>query len=272
MIKLTSAITLLSLYAQACSGQSAFLDDWFTRSDQAKASQPHWMTPLVTVTPRLEQEFRTDFTVQPFPGGDTVNYGNGKGLELIPSERVEILLNVPPYIEHNRGGVHDGFGDVSFVAKYRIAAREEEHGNYIVTAFLAAALPTGSYSNGARAAVISPTLAAGKGWGKFDVQSTLSIGLPAGSVDAIGHAIAFNNAFQYHVMPKLWPEFEVNSTFWKDGPLDGKTQTFLTPGIIFGRFRLHKRLAMALGAGVQIAVTQLHQYNHSYVFTIRFPF
>src|SRR5438477_5012549 len=26
----------------------------------AKESQPHWMTPVVTVTPRLEQEFRYD--------------------------------------------------------------------------------------------------------------------------------------------------------------------------------------------------------------------
>jgi hypothetical protein len=26
-----------------------------------QAAQPHWMTPLVTVTPRLEQEFRWDF-------------------------------------------------------------------------------------------------------------------------------------------------------------------------------------------------------------------
>jgi hypothetical protein len=34
---------------------------WFQRSDQAKADQPHWMTPLVTITPRLDQEFRTDF-------------------------------------------------------------------------------------------------------------------------------------------------------------------------------------------------------------------
>src|SRR5579859_249829 len=35
-----------------------YFDNWFVRSDAAKASQPHWMTPLVTVTPRLEQEVR----------------------------------------------------------------------------------------------------------------------------------------------------------------------------------------------------------------------
>jgi hypothetical protein len=30
------------------------LAEWFAISDGAKESQPHWMTPLVTVTPRLE--------------------------------------------------------------------------------------------------------------------------------------------------------------------------------------------------------------------------
>jgi hypothetical protein len=36
----------------------AWFEDWFARSDAAKDSQAHWMTPLVPVTPRLEQEFR----------------------------------------------------------------------------------------------------------------------------------------------------------------------------------------------------------------------
>jgi hypothetical protein len=31
---------------------------WFDRVDAAQASQPHWMTPITTVTPRLEEEYR----------------------------------------------------------------------------------------------------------------------------------------------------------------------------------------------------------------------
>ena len=31
---------------------------WFDRSNAAQASQPHWMTPITTVTPRLEQEYQ----------------------------------------------------------------------------------------------------------------------------------------------------------------------------------------------------------------------
>jgi hypothetical protein len=267
------AFSLALLLCGGLEAQDSFLSDWLDRSDQAKQDQPHWMTPLVTVTPRLEQEFRTDFVVeQTASGNDLVNFGNTKGLELIPVEPVEIILNAPPYLEHNQSNVHDGFGDVSFLSKFRLLSGNEESGNYILTVFLAASIPTGSYSNGTRSGVITPTIAGGKGWGKFDVQSTLGAALPTSHNHAIGHAIAFNAAFQYHVLPKLWPEFEVNSTFWKDGTEDGKKQTFLTPGLILGRFRLHGHLLAALGGGFQIAASHYHTYNHAVVVSLRFPF
>ncbi len=263
----------IPLVSWTASAQNGFLADWFQRSDRAKAEQPHWMTPLATVTPRLEQEFRTDFLVQRAAGGrDLLNLGGGKGLELIPSDRVELLLNVPPYLQHNDPSSRDGFGDVSFVAKCRLLAATEESGNYILTAFVGASVPTGSHDNGARAGIITPTIAAGKGWGRFDIQSTVSVGLPTSHANTIGHAIALNTAFQYHVLTRFWPEVEVNSTFWSGGARDAKEQTFITPGLILGRFRLRGRLVMALGAGFQIAATHYHAYNHAGVFTIRFPF
>jgi len=58
----------------------------------------------------------------------------------------------------------------------------------------------------------------------------------------------------------------------KGGTNNGKKQTFVTPAILFGRFPIHKRVALAGGAGFQIATTHYHQYNHAPVFTIRFPF
>lgn len=39
--------------SSASAGSNSFLDNWFATSDAAKESQPHWMTPVVTVTPRL---------------------------------------------------------------------------------------------------------------------------------------------------------------------------------------------------------------------------
>src|SRR3989449_4002090 len=72
--------------------------NWFVRSDKAKEEQPHWMTPIVTVTPRLEQEVREDFLWQPRPNGRYLtNYGGQKGLELIPTENTEIIIGIPTY-------------------------------------------------------------------------------------------------------------------------------------------------------------------------------
>jgi hypothetical protein len=269
-----ASICGLTAGAQIAGGrQGDFVQSWFSRSDKAKADQPHWMTPLVTVTPRLEQEFRSDFVVQRLASThDLLNFGNGKGLELIPHEKMELLFNVPPYLQHNDPDLHDGFGDVSFAAKYRLLSANEEAEKYVVTVFLAGSVPTGSYSNGARGGVITPTIAGGKGWGKFDFQSTFGAGLPTSHAATIGHPLALNSAFQYHVTAKLWPELEANATFWIGGKQDGKKQTFLTPGIIFGRFKIAGRVAMALGAGYQIAATHYHNYNHAPVFTVRFPF
>jgi hypothetical protein len=268
------AVAFFLVYSSGLlAADDGFLSTWFDRSDRAKAGQPHWITPLATVTPRLEQEFRTDFLVQLNPNENPiVNYGNSKGLELIPHERVEFILNVPPYLQHNRPNIHDGFGDASFLGKFRVLSKNEDRGNYIVTVFLAGSIPTGSYTNGAVASVITPTIAAGKGWGKFDFQSTLGAGLPISHAQTIGHAIASNNALQYHVLPQLWPELEINTTFWKGGTQDGKKQVFLTPGLTLGRFKLNKKVAMVFGAGYQIAVTHYHGYNHAAIFTLRFPF
>ncbi len=168
--------------------------------------------------------------------------------------------------------MRDGPGDVSFTMKYRFYARNEQKGNAILTAFLGGSIPTGTYKNGSSSAIVTPTLAGGKGWGKFDVQSTLAGTLPVNSVNILGRAIVSNTAFQVHVLKRLWPEAEINSTFWKGGANDGKKQTFLTPGLIFGRFPIHHRVAFVAGAGFQIAATHFSQYNHAVTATVRVPF
>ena len=38
----------------------------------------------------------------------------------------------------------------------------------------------------------------------------------------------FVAAFQYRVLRKLWPEFEVNATFWPNGKLSGDKQVFIS--------------------------------------------
>lgn len=250
-----------------------FIDKWQDRVQQTQAEQPHWITPLVTVTPRLEQEFRFDVLRQLTPSGELLNLGAGKGLELIPSRNIEIIIAAPPaYLIHNNPAIKDGFADESFLLKYRLASGNEEHGKYILTFFLGGSIPTGSYRNGSVAAVVTPTIAAGKGFGRFSVQSTLGVGLPVDSVSRLGHAVAWNTAFQYHARRFLWPELEVNSTFNEGGTNDGKKQTFLTPGLVVGRIPLRNRLGLTLGAGIQIAATHFHTFDHNLIFTARLPF
>jgi len=253
--------------------QDGYFATWFARVDKTKDEQPHWVTPLATTTPRLEEEYRYDQLWQTSAKGITTNnYDGGKGLELIPFEKVEVIFNVPPYLVHNDPKVRDGFGDVAFLVKYRLLSASEEHGSYILTAFLGWSLPTGDHKNGAAHAIITPTIAYGKGFGNFDLQGTFGVGLPTADTNLLGRNYAWNNTFQYRVLRKFWPEVELNSTFFQDGKNDGQRQNFVTPGLVMGRFRLWGRVGFTVGGGYQIATTHFHTSNHNAILSIRFPF
>ncbi len=91
---------------------ASWLSEWFNRVDEAQATQPHWITPLVTVTPRLEEEVRYDQLWQTLGNGATIdNFGGGKGLELIPTTTNEVILGVPPYMVRDNVKPASGFGD-----------------------------------------------------------------------------------------------------------------------------------------------------------------
>ena len=266
-------VPLLCFWPTLMRAQDGYFSDWFQRVDKTQAEQPHWITPLATTTPRLEEELRYDQLWQENAKGVTTNnYDGGKGLELIPFQKVEVIFNAPPYLDHNNPADKNGFGDVAFLVKYRLLSANEESGNYILTAFLGWSLPTGSYTNGARHAVITPTIAYGKGFGHFDAQGTFGIGMPTADTNLLGRTYAWNNAFQYRLFRKFWPEVELNSTFFQDGKNDGKKQNFVTPGLIIGRLHLWKRVGFTIGGGYQIATTHFHANNHNAILSIRFPF
>ncbi len=270
----------LCFFPTASSAQNGFFADWFNMVSRTQAGQPHWITPVNTTTPRLEQEFRYDIQWQTHNSGVTTdNYGVSKGLEIIPAKSVEVILAVPSYIVNNPDSPHDGFGDWQFLVKYRIAAGNEEHGNYILTAFYQMTFPTAQYQQGALSPVITPTIAYGKGYKKFDVQGTLGYSLPTGNVSLIGHTLPWNNTVQYHASKKIWPELEVNVNHFYGGngnivPTShpGKTSIYLTPGLVLGRFTIHNRLAFTAGGGFEIATTRFHPTNHIPILSIRFPF
>lgn len=271
-IVLRSMATALFFAASAlgASAQGGYFANWFQRVTKTQAEQPHWITPLFTTTPRLEEEFRSDILWTSATGGQNVNYGNGKGLELIPSEKTEIILGLPPYQVPVKGA--DGFGNIPLTLKYRLFTGNEENGNYIVTAFLAGSIPYGRFASNYGS--VTPTIAFGKGYRNFDFQGTIGWIIPTGGRQNSGTPIAYNTAFQYRVLRKLWPEVEANITAWPNGSskLVGEKQVFLSPGMVVGRIHLWKRLGLSVGAGEQIAITRFHQYNHAKTLSIRFPF
>lgn len=270
---LRCAVLLFVIAPRPVHAQEGYFANWFSRVNKTQAEQPHWITPLATTTSRLEEEFRYDiFWQNNAKGVITENYGGSKGLELIPFEKVEVIVSPPPYIVHHDPKVRDGFGDVSFLIKYRLLSGNEDHGNYILTAFLGWSLPTGDHKNGALNAIITPTVAYGKGFHAFDAQGTFGIGVPTANTNLIGRTYVWNNAFQYHVFRRFWPEVELNSTFFQDGKNDGKKQNFVTPGLVLGRFHLGKRLGLSVGGGYQIATTRFHLNNHNAILSVRFPF
>jgi hypothetical protein len=77
--------------------------------DEARASQPHFVSPLVTTHVMLVQQYRFDMSWQQDPSGGTVtsNYGASHGLEIIPTSRLEVGLFQPPYLAHGRHCLHD---------------------------------------------------------------------------------------------------------------------------------------------------------------------
>ena len=252
-------------------------DDWVSRwldgATASQAEQPSWVTPLVTVTPRLEQEYRFDFVRQQTATGYHVNnYGNGKGLELIPSENTEIVLNVPPYLDRTQPGAKSGWGDVSLLLKYRLLSANAQNGNYIVSAFIGPGFAPGEKPNGGIADTVNAAIAAGKGWGNFDVQSTLGVTVPRNHFDEVGRTWQWNTALQYRLPYRLWPEIEYNWTRFDGGPHDGRTQAFVTVGAVLGKIPLHDRVGLTLGAGFQHATTTFHTYNNALVLTGRMPF
>jgi hypothetical protein len=231
---------------------------WLRKVDKVRASQPHFISPIVTTHVLLVQQFRYDMSWQQDSTGNTItaNYGASRGLEIIPTTRLEVGIFPPSYFVH-QSQQPDGFGDLSFQVKFRAFSATEGKGDYFVGFFLGGSLPTGTPPNGLGHAVLSPTFAAAKGIGPWDIQSTIGANLPTAGTDAAGRMIVFNTAVNYRIKGIIWPMLEQNSTFWSGGTLDGNKEVFLTPGLVLGSFQLAKRL---------------RRYNHRWILSVRFPF
>ena len=264
--------------------QSDFIAAWQATAAQVRANQPAWSSPLVTTSGMLEQRVRFDFASQRAGNGSATEViDGGRGIDLIVTSSNEIQIAMPPYDVHQTStaaGSFSGFGDWPFVrVKQQLASSPASGGNYFVTAWLQVQAPIGVPQLTSRAWTFLPTLAFGKGWGDFDIQATIGGVLPASNVATLGDQIQANIAFQYRLMKVLWPEFEVNWTYYADGQRAGLNQIFLTPGLVIGRFQLTDRIMFTTGFGVQIAVSPEYRpkpltpaYNNAVLWTSRFNF
>jgi len=252
-----------------------YFGNWFKRATETQAEQPHWVTPLVTVTPRLEKELRYDQYHESLPGGHTLDvYGGGKGLELIPARPIEVIIGVPAWETENTSPQKSGWADETFLLKYRILSANQENGDYILTAFFGLSVPSGSDDFSSHHYGFAPTIAFGKGLGRFDFQSTVGVSIPdnGATVKGPGTPIAYNTALQYHAGQYFWPEVEFNYTYWPNGEHKYKNQLFVTPGLVLGRFPIWHRVGVTLGAGYQVAVSDKPLTRNNFILSARIPF
>jgi hypothetical protein len=106
-------------------------------------------------------------------------------LEIIPTTRLEVGIFPPGYLVH-QSKTPDGFGDLSWQVEFRVFSATEGKGDYFVGFFLGGSLPTGSPPNGFGHTVLSPTFAAAKGIGSWDIQSIIGANLPATGANLLG--------------------------------------------------------------------------------------
>ncbi|MBV8523653.1 MAG: hypothetical protein JOY71_16280 [Acetobacteraceae bacterium] len=260
-----------------------FFTHWFNRVDAARESQPHWTPPLMTLSPLITELLRVDGYYQQLGnGGDILNIGGGKGLFLVPTETNEFDIGLPTYQQRYHVQPGSGLSDLQFLLlKQRLLSAPEGQGDYIITAALAGQAPTGSALFTNNAYVITPSLLAGKGFGKFSIQAATSVAVPTSHQNTLGTSWATNTTLQYNLGEVFWPEFEVNWTHWLNGTQrGGQDQLFLTFGVIIGPLALAGRLALTVGAGYQFAVAPAQrltpaltpEYRRNVIITTRLLF
>ena len=261
-----------------------FIDDWQALVAQARASQPTWATPLITTTGLLLHRYRFDLAEQHIGNGSqTTVLDGGKGVDLIVGNDTEIQLTMPPYDIRNTPtgkGEFSGFSDWGFFrVKQRLASSPSNEDDYLVSVLLQAQAPTGVSQLTSNAWTLLPTLAFGKGWGDFNIQTSVTGTLPTSNVSTLGDQIQTSVAFQYRIVKVLWPEVEVTWTYWIAGQRDGLNQVFITPNLIIGRLPLANNLSLTAGFGYQIAVAPSYRptpltpsYGNAWVFTTRINF
>jgi hypothetical protein len=75
-----------------------------------------------------------------------------------------------------------------------------------------------------------------------------------------------------HALRYLWPDCEINGTFFEGGPSANKVQVLVTPGVVVVRFGVGHALSAVVGLGDEIAVSPYHNFTRNDIISLRFPF
>lgn len=258
----------------AATAQQSSYERFRSHNDAMTALQPAWMGPLIQSDSRLSQAVRLSFS-NAYAPNQTVNYGNGHGIAVIVGNRLQLDFMQPAYVQNNSAKLKDGFGNAEAQVKFRIASGNAQHGNYALTAILGRSFTPGSQEFGALTGAWFPKLAVGRAWGRFNVQTVMNGVLPTGKVAEQGRAIEWNTTAQVHPNARVWLDVENNATFCKGGPTDGKMQNFLTPAAFYMVRRKSWKPTHAVvvfNAGMQIATSSFHFYNHNLITEARILF
>jgi hypothetical protein len=260
---------------QSASPRPSFKDRFFAHNYAATKVQPTWPTPLFEPDPRLTQYYRYSVSSQYSAAGThTVSLGNNRGGGIVAFNRVEFDFLPPAYIQHHTAAA-DGFGDCTALVKYRMTSGNAQHGNYIVSAILNHTFAS-SPKNGAATDSWTPTVAGGVGFlHRFNAESTIGGTMPTGKIAKQGRSIVWNSLINARLTPHTHFEIENNATFCFSGTHDGKIQNFVTPGLFYipkGKDWKPTHPYLVFDAGMQIATSGFHNYNHNVIAEMRVLF
>lgn len=252
--------------------QQSFYQRFRNNNASMTALQPSWTGPLIQTDGRLGQAIRFSVSNSTMPGEQQINYGNNHGLSVIVGNRFQLDCDPPSFFRDHSSTQKDGFGNAGTQVKMRLASGNAEHGNFVVSALLFHAFGPRVEQNQLLTAFYVPSIAAGKGFGRFALLSQVGSVLPTAKVALQGQAIQWNFTAQAHTSAHTFFDVESNSLTYFSGPFSGKTQSFLTPA---GFLRLRRKdwapahAFMVFDAGMQIATTSFHLYNHNLVTDMR---
>lgn len=255
--------------------QETFRDRLNSHNTTMAALQPTWIGPLIQSDSRLTQGARFSVARSSAPGAQIFSYGNNHGITLIAGTRFQFDLNPPSFFRNHSAQLQDGWGNASTQVKFRIASGNANHGNFAVAAILEHGFAPGARQNAMLTGYDVPRLAAGKAFGRFDLQSTLDAVLPTGKIDRQGRAMDWNMTAQVHTTSRTWLDIENNATVIFGGPNDGRTQNFITPAAFFAVRKKEwgpRHPVAVFDGGMQIATSRFYCYNHNLITELRILF